>query len=257
MLLAAVLSAAGATLLVGADAAPAAATPAPAPAAVPAPAIAVEELLETYGWILGQDLEVFALGLSESEVAALQRGLAGAARGAPAPENIGDVGPGLRDFLTRRPLEVKNQRLEEGRAEEEKLFASLEGNPAVKKTESGLRYEILSPGTAEKPTASDTIVANYTGRFSDGTIFNDTFKKNEPAEFSLNNVIVGWQEGIPLIGTGGRIRLYVPSKLGYGDTGRMAIPPGKPLIFEIALVSVKPTPQEPPAPQPAGPQFQE
>jgi FKBP-type peptidyl-prolyl cis-trans isomerase len=205
-----------------------------------APEIPIERMLEVYGWYLGQEFQVGAFGLSDAEFAAFARGLASAAKGNPPPDNIEVVGPALQRFLQTRPDEVKKVRVEQGRAEETGLFESLAKKETVKKTESGLCYEIVAEGTGPKPGPSDTVIAHYTGTFVDGTVFDSTIQRGEPAEFQLNRVIPGWQEGLQLIGVGGRMKLYVPAKLGYGEFGRGSIPPSKALIFEVQLISVRP-----------------
>lgn len=213
-----------------------------APPAQPAPAIPdipISQLLEAYGWFLAQRFEANAFDFSDEEIAALNRGIAAAAKGQPAPANIQELAPALDHFLQTRPSAVQERRATTNRAEEAKLFQELDARPAVKKTESGLRYEVLAAGTGAKPTLSDTVVANYKGTFVGGEVFDASERHGGPAEFPLNGVIQGWQEGLQLIGVGGKIKLYVPSKLGYGDTGGGGMPPAKALIFEVELVEVK------------------
>jgi len=236
-----------AVLSLGATLAPAQQLPAtgagadqpPAPTA-PAPDFPVEQMLEVYGWFLGEQMQVYAFGLSDEEIEALNRGVALAARGLQPDVDLEKVGPALQAFLQTRPDEVFARRTEQGRAEEQQLFAELDARPEVKKTASGLRYEILDPGTGPKPAFGDTIVAHYTGTFVDGTVFDTSRDRGEPAEFQLSNVIEGWQEGLQLIGKGGHIKLYIPAALAYGETGNRNIPPSKPLIFDVELLDVKP-----------------
>lgn len=237
----AVLAISGASSLSLCAAADAAAPSTQAAPATPPTAdarIAPEQLLELYGWFLGQQFEVYAFGFSDSEIEALARGIGDAAKGRPPPKELEQAGPALQEFLRARPDAVKQKRAAEGKAEEQALFASVDANANVKKTESGLRYEIVAEGSGRKPAPGDTVVANYTGTFTDGTVFDST-RGGEPAEFQLNEVIRGWQEGLPLIGVGGHIKLYVPSALAYGEFGRMNIPPGKPLVFDVELVDVR------------------
>lgn len=107
----------------------------------------------------------------------------------------------------------------------------------VQKTESGLLYEIVEMGDVNnKPSAADTVIANYKGTLIDGTEFDSSFKRGEPAEFPLGHVIKGWTEGLQLIGKGGKINLTIPSGLAYGNQGQLG---GEVLLFEIELVDVK------------------
>ena len=109
---------------------------------------------------------------------------------------------------------------------------------------SGLAYTIVRPGDGPKPVATDTIRAHYTGSLIDGTVF-DSSEGGGPFETELDQVIEGWTQGLPLIGEGGAIKLYVPASLGYGDTGTSSIPPGATLIFEVDLVAVSPSGEVP------------
>lgn len=110
--------------------------------------------------------------------------------------------------------------------------------PNVKKTESGLLYDILEPGSSKKPTSlEDTVKVNYKGEFKDGEVFDES---TSPIEFKLNQVIKGWGEGMQLIGEGGKIRLWIPYDLGYGEQGHYSIPPYAALVFEVELLEVNP-----------------
>ena len=114
-------------------------------------------------------------------------------------------------------------------------------------TPSGLRYEVVQPGDPTPPKPTETVKVNYTGALVDGTVFDSSEKSGAPAEFPLDGVIAGWTEGIQKIGKGGKIKLYVPPQLGYGDEARPGIPPGSTLIFNVELLDIKPTPAAPAA----------
>ena len=139
------------------------------------------------------------------------------------------------------------------------FFAKLKDNKNVVELPSGLRYEIVKPGDGAFPKPSDTVKVHYTGTLVDGTVFDSSLQHTppEPAEFPLDGVIPGWTEGIQKINKGGKIKLYVPAHLGYGDEGSGRIPPGATLIFDVELLDLHPTPAAPaaaaaPAPAPAG-----
>lgn len=106
-------------------------------------------------------------------------------------------------------------------------------------TASGLQMEVLEVGQGGSPRLSDTVVVHYEGTLLDGTVFDSSIARNEPAEFGLQQVIPGWTEGLQLMKIGGKARLFVPSKLAYGPAGRGNIPPSALLIFEVQLLSVK------------------
>jgi len=110
---------------------------------------------------------------------------------------------------------------------------------------SGLQYKILKEGTGAKPTASDTVVCNYRGTLLNGTEFDSSYKRNEPATFPLNGVIKGWTEALQLMPVGSKWQLFVPSTLAYGERGTPdgTIGPGSTLIFEVELLSIQEKPK--------------
>lgn len=130
-------------------------------------------------------------------------------------------------------------------AESAKGKAFLEANkkrPGVITLPDGLQYEIIKAGdaTAARPLAADTVVVNYKGTLIDGTEFDNSFTRGEPATFPVNGVIRGWTEILQLMTKGSHWKVYIPSELGYGDRGAGgAIPPGAALVFEIVLEDVK------------------
>ncbi len=112
-----------------------------------------------------------------------------------------------------------------------------ENNLQADEHESGLYYNIVEPGTSAKPSPSSGVKVYYQGRLLDGTVFDEVTNSGAPATFLLNQLIPGWQIGIPLIGKGGKITLYLPSALGYGTRGSGEdVPPNSILIFDIELV---------------------
>ncbi len=104
--------------------------------------------------------------------------------------------------------------------------------------DSGLQYEILTAGEGPKPGPSDTVTTHYEGRLIDGTVFDSSYERGEPASFPLNRVIPGWTEGLQLMPTGSKWRLYVPASLAYGDRAAGQIPANSTLIFDVELLSV-------------------
>lgn len=108
----------------------------------------------------------------------------------------------------------------------------------VTTTESGLQYEVLRKGKGEKPKPTDTVTTNYEGRLIDGTVFDSSYKRGEPATFPLNRVIPGWTEGLQLMSPGAKYRLYVPADLAYGARGAGPVPPNSALIFDVELLSI-------------------
>ena len=137
-------------------------------------------------------------------------------------------------------------------AEGTAFLAANAKKPGVKTTASGLQYEVLTEGKGPKPKASDMVKVNYKGTLLDAkTPFDSSYDRGEPAVFSLQQVAPGWAEGVELMPVGSKYQLWIPSALGYGETGTPGgpIPPNATLVFEVELLDiVKPDAMAPPAP---------
>lgn len=106
-------------------------------------------------------------------------------------------------------------------------------------TKSGLQYEVLTEGTGKQPKATDTVRCHYEGSLINGSVFDSSYKRGEPAEFGLSQVIPGWTEGVQLMKEGAKYRFYIPYLLGYGENGAgSSIPPYSTLIFDVELIKV-------------------
>jgi FKBP-type peptidyl-prolyl cis-trans isomerase FkpA len=134
----------------------------------------------------------------------------------------------------------EREELEATKHESEEFLAANAKKDSVKTTASGLQYKILRAGEGKSPVDTNTVVVHYRGKLIDGTVFDESYKRGEPTEFRLNQVIKGWTEGLKLMKEGGKCELYIPAELGYGDRGAGGvIPPGAALVFEIELIQVK------------------
>ena len=112
-------------------------------------------------------------------------------------------------------------------------------NDSVTQTESGLQYMVLKEGTGAKPGPTDEVTVHYTGRLLNGTVFDSSVDRGEPATFALNKVIPGWTEGLQLMSEGAKYHLFSPSELAYGEKGAgNQILPNSTLIFDVELIKV-------------------
>ena len=229
-----------------ASGAPSSAMPAPA-----APgAFTDQQKVEEVGWIIVQRSGLSMLKFTPEESSALLKGISSALEGKPSPYDVAKIGPEIDALMQKRQQVALDAMKVKNAAQTSDFFAKLKDNKNIVESTTGLRYEIVKPGDGPFPKPTDTVKVNYTGTLIDGTIFDSSAKTGQPAEFPLNGVIAGWTEGLQKVNKGGKIKLYVPAALAYGDEGRPGIPPGATLIFEVELLEVKDTP--PPA-APAAP----
>ena len=248
-----------ATLLAQAPAAPAPTRPGPAPKpavsapapARPAPAASApvrpvapmtdeQKTLYAIGLAVQRSLRQFDLTPAELEI--VRRAIADAAVGKPAVE-LDEWGPKIQPLANARAERITAREKEVSAAYLTKAAA---GTGAIR-TESGIVYTETLAGTGASPTASDRVRVHYRGTLINGTEFDSSYARNEPAEFPLGGVIRCWTEGVQRMKVGGKARLVCPSDLAYGDGGNQSIPGGAALVFEIELLDiVAATPPPPP-----------
>lgn len=141
----------------------------------------------------------------------------------------------LQEYFQKKQQEESKQAIAAGKA----YLDENAGKPGVTVTKSGLQYEVLTEGTGKSPKATDTVRCHYEGRLLDGTVFDSSYQRGEPADFGLNQVIPGWTEGVQLMKEGAKYRFTIPYLLAYGEQGAgAAIPPFSTLIFDVELVKV-------------------
>ncbi len=149
--------------------------------------------------------------------------------------------------------ESRKKEAEENVKAGEKFLAENAKKEGVKTLPSGLQYKVITSGTGKTPTAEDTVTTHYRGTLIDGTEFDSSYSRNEPATFPVKRVIAGWTEALQLMKEGDKWQLFIPSKLAYGESGAGGkIGPNATLIFDIELISIqKPEEAEKPAEKPA------
>ena len=149
----------------------------------------------------------------------------------------------VQEYFRKQEEKLSAERAEKGKAvkaEGEKYLAENAKKEGVVVLPSGLQYMVLKEGNGKKPKATDTVRCHYEGFLIDGTVFDSSVERGEPAEFPLNQVIAGWTEGLQLMQEGAKYRFFIPYILGYGEAGAGAtIPPFATLIFDVELLEVK------------------
>jgi FKBP-type peptidyl-prolyl cis-trans isomerase len=147
------------------------------------------------------------------------------------PNSMNDL---FNSYLEKRRSGVSMMNKQKG----EKFLEANGKKEGIVTTDSGLQYKILEPGNDVKPGPQDTVWVRYKGTLLDGTVFDEVAADAEPIRLTLNRVVPGWTEGLQLIGEGGKIDLYLPSELGYGEQGNQAIGPNSVLTFNVELTKV-------------------
>ena len=148
----------------------------------------------------------------------------------------------VQDFFARQEQKISAQRAEAGKAHKEageKYLAENSKKDGVITLPSGLQYQVLKEGNGKKPSAKDSVKCHYEGFLIDGTVFDSSVQRGEPAVFGLQQVIAGWTEGLQLMQEGAKYRFFIPYRLAYGEGGAGgSIPPYAALIFDVELIKV-------------------
>jgi len=226
------------------------AVPPPGQPAQPAPLskAEVDKTLFALGLNIGRSLAVF--GLTAPELEQVKKGLSESVLNPKkAQPEMDQYGPKISE-LARQRGQVKADA--EKKVAQEFLDKAAK-EPGAQKLPSGLIYKEVRAGKGESPKPTDTVKVNYRGTLTDGTEFDSSYARKEPATFQLNQVIPCWTEGVQKLRVGGEAQLVCPSNIAYGDRGAPPkIPGGAALIFKVELLEVTKPPAAPAPPPPAG-----
>jgi FKBP-type peptidyl-prolyl cis-trans isomerase FklB len=148
----------------------------------------------------------------------------------------------VQEYFTKQEQKLQAERAEKGKVHKEageKYLAENAKKEGIITLPSGLQYQVIKEGNGKKPTAKDTVMCHYEGFLIDGTVFDSSIQRGEPATFPLQQVIAGWTEGLQLMQEGAKYRFFIPYRLAYGEGGAgNSIPPFAALIFDVELIQV-------------------
>ena len=192
-----------------------------------------DKTLYALGLALSQNLARFTL--TEKELTLVEAGLTDGTLGREKKIDLQTYGPKIADLMKARASAAAAT---EKKASEAYL-AKAAGEKGAKKTASGLVYKETKAGSGDSPKLTDTVKVHYTGKLTDGTVFDSSVQRGEPATFPLNGVIKCWTEGLQMMKVGGKATLVCPSDIAYGDQGRPPqIKPGATLVFDVELLEI-------------------
>ena len=199
---------------------------------------------EKLSYSLGLDVGTYFKGMGEKlDYDILVQGLGDAFHGKPPLLNQEEMQAVQQEFSqkmqAKQEAQLKELQAQNKKAGDEYLAKNKE-KKGVLVTESGLQYEVVKEGTGATPKADDTVKVHYKGTKIDGTVFDDSYKRGEPAVFGVNQVIPGWTETLQLMKEGATFKVAIPSNLAYGEQGvPPMIEPNSVLLFEVELISIE------------------
>ena len=196
----------------------------------------------SYALGLGIGQQLSQMGASELNIDDFAQAIKDVIAGAELKVQHREAQQIVQDYFAQQEKKINAQRAEQGKAQKEageKYLAENAKKEGVVTTASGLQYKVLTEGKGKQPTAKDTVKCHYEGFLIDGTVFDSSVQRGEPATFPLQQVIAGWTEGLQLMKEGAKYRFFIPYRLAYGEGGAGAsIPPYAALIFDVELIQV-------------------
>lgn len=192
----------------------------------------------SYGIGLQMGQQLAGSGLEGLDVASIAEGIATALAGEMPAIEVDDINNALQTLHGKAQQAREEASKEAASAGEAFLKANAE-RAEVTVLESGLQYEVMTEGTGEIPTSDKTVRVHYHGQLTDGTVFDSSVSRGQPAEFPVTGVIAGWVEALQLMPVGSKWKLAIPQNLAYGEQGAgAAIPPFAALVFEVELLDI-------------------
>jgi FKBP-type peptidyl-prolyl cis-trans isomerase FkpA len=197
-----------------------------------------DKTLYALGLLAGRQLA--NLKLLPQELEMVQRGINDAATGATPEVQLDTYGPKVQAMARTRAAANAAAAAAVEKTKDQPYLDAAEKEQGAEKTASGMVYKELTPGTGDSPKPTDRVKVNYEGKLIDGTVFDSSYKRNQPATFGLNGVIPCWTEGVQKMKVGGTAQLVCPSTIAYGDQGHPpTIPGGAVLTFKVELISIE------------------
>ena len=197
----------------------------------------------SYALGLGIGRQLSQMGANDLNVADLAQAVKDMIDGKEPQVPTAEAQQIVEDFFRRQEEKQRAEAAEKykgAKSEGEKYLSENAKKEGVVTLPSGLQYKVLKEGNGKSPKATDKVVCHYEGMLVDGTMFDSSIQRGEPATFPLNGVIAGWTEGLQLMKEGAKYRFFIPYQLGYGERGAGAsIPPFAALVFDVELIEVK------------------
>jgi peptidyl-prolyl cis-trans isomerase len=196
----------------------------------------------SYALGLGIGRQLLQMGASELSIDDFSQAIKDVIGGAELKVNDTEAQQIVQDFFQKQEEKQRATAAEKGKTAKvdgEKYLAENAQKEGVVTLPSGLQYKVLREGNGKKPKATDQVKCHYEGMLVDGTMFDSSVQRGEPATFPLNGVIAGWTEGLQLMQEGAKYRFFIPYQLGYGERGAgSSIPPFATLVFDVELIEV-------------------
>jgi FKBP-type peptidyl-prolyl cis-trans isomerase len=211
---------------------------------------------QKFGYSVGYEIgKNLAQVKDDVDVASVEAGISEAVAGKTArltDKEMQDIKTSVGREIQQKQMAARAAAAQKAKDDGAKFLADNGKRPEVKTTASGLQYEVTTEGKGDHPTLKDKVTVNYKGTLTDGTVFDSSYDRGQPATLPVGGVIPGWTEGLQLMSPGSKYKFYIPSNLAYGERGAgQKIPPNSTLVFEVELLSVEAAPATPAPAAPA------